>query len=74
MGSNQIMTYAGIGRFLAPLALALSAAAVPAQAEDVALEAAFDSTFGTETRVPRDFTATYDSDLERAIARSRSLS
>ena len=69
MGSNQIMTYAGIGRFLAPLALALSAAAVPAQAEDVALEAAFDSTFGTETRVPRDFTATYDSDLERAIAR-----
>ena len=67
MGSKQIMTFAGIGRFLAPLALALAVAAVPAHAEDLPLEAAFDSTFGTETRVPRDFTATYDSELERLL-------
>jgi beta-lactamase class A len=57
-----------IGRWIAPLALAF-AAAVPAQAGDPALEAAFDSTFGTETRVPRDFSPAYDSELERLIAR-----
>lgn len=61
------MTFCRIGRWVAPLALAFAAAA-PAQAEDFALEAAFDSTFGTEARVPQDFTPPYDSQLERIVA------
>lgn len=61
------MNLARITHWLAPLALAL-AAAVPAQANDLAFEAAFDSKFGTETRVPRDFTPRYENDLERRIA------
>ncbi|WP_305097330.1 serine hydrolase [Croceibacterium aestuarii] len=65
------MTFRTIGRLIAPLAFAL-AAAVPAQADDAGLgsrfEAAFDNTFGTETRVPRDFTPSIDSPLEQLVA------
>ena len=66
MGSNRQMTLRKIGRWIAPLVLAFATAA-PAQADELPLEAAFDSTFGTETRVPRDFTPAYDSELERLI-------
>jgi len=59
------MTIRKFGRWIAPLALAF--AAVPAQADELPLEAAFDSAFGTETRVPRDFTPVYDSALERLL-------
>ena len=61
------MTVARIARWLAPLALAFGAT-LPAQANDLAFEAAFDSTFGTETRVPRDFTPRYETEFERIIA------
>lgn len=61
------MNIARIARWLAPVALALGAA-VPAQANELPFEAAFDSTFGTDTRIPRDFTPRYDSELERVIA------
>ena len=53
---------------LAGLALAL-AAAVPAKAEQVDLEAVFDRTLGTDARAPKAFNAVYDSDLEAQIAR-----
>ena len=65
MSNNLKMTIRAFGRWIAPLAMAL--AAVPAQADELPLEAAFDSTFGTETRIPRDFTPTYDSELERLL-------
>lgn len=61
------MTLVAFGRWIAPLALALASAA-PAQADEAPLEAAFDSTFGTETRVPPDFTARYDTELARIVA------
>lgn len=61
------MTFAAIGRCIAPLALAFLAVA-PAHAEDEAFETAFDRTFGTEPRAPRDFTPTYANEFERLIA------
>ena len=61
------MTLAGFGRFLAPLALTL-ATIVPAHAENGGLEAQFDSVIATTDTTPRDFTATYDTALERQIA------
>ena len=66
MGSNGEMTLAGFGRFFAPLALSI-ATIVPAHANNNGLEAQFDSVIGT-TATPRDFTATYDTALERQIA------
>jgi len=61
------MTLAGFGRFFAPVALTL-AAIVPAHAENGGLEAQFDSVISTTDTTPRDFTATYDTALERQIA------
>ena len=54
-----------LGRVVAGLALATAAlgAAAPAQAQQVNLEAAFDSALGTELRTPQDFSARYDSPL-----------
>lgn len=50
-------------------ALALGTLAAPASyAQNHNFEAAFDSTFGTETRAPRTFEAVYDTALERQIA------
>ncbi len=65
------MTFARIGRFLAPLALALGAA-VPAHAEESlspeAFKAAFDEIIGTDNRQPRDFTPAYSTPFEQTIA------
>ena len=61
------MALAGFGRFLAPLALSI-ATIVPAHASNNGLEAQFDSVIGT-TATPPDFNATYDTALERQIAR-----
>lgn len=61
------LTLTKLGRWLAPMALALAATA-PARAEGPVLEAAFDSTFGTEPRVPRDFTPSYDTEFARLVA------
>ncbi|OYX16674.1 MAG: hypothetical protein B7Z07_02310, partial [Sphingomonadales bacterium 32-67-7] len=56
------------GRVAAAVALALATIA-PAHANDGnTLEAQFDSTFGTETRAPRDFTATYATPFEQQLA------
>jgi beta-lactamase class A len=60
------MTLAGFGRVLAPLVLAISTI-VPAHANNGDLEAQFDSVIGTSTS-PRDFTAHYDTALQRQIA------
>jgi beta-lactamase class A len=60
------MTLAGFGRFIAPLALSL-ATIVPAHASNSGLEAQFDSVIGS-TATPPDFTAAYDTALERQIA------
>ena len=60
------MTLAAFGRLFAPLALAI-AAIVPAHANNSGLEAQFDSVIG-DAATPRDFTATYDTGLERQIA------
>ena len=59
-----------LGRVVAGLALATAAlgAAAPAQAQQVNLEAAFDSALGTELRTPQDFSARYDSPLAQKIA------
>jgi len=59
-----------IGRVAAALALATGtlAATAPAHAQQVNLEAAFDSALGTQVRVPQDFAARYDSPLARQIA------
>ena len=59
------MILAGFGRLLAPLALSM-AAIVPAHANN-GLEAQFDSVIGSDT-TPRNFTATYDTALERQVA------
>lgn len=40
-----------------------------ANAQSTNFEAAFDSTFGTQTRAPQDFSAVYDNGLERQIAK-----
>jgi beta-lactamase class A len=61
------MVLAGFGRFIAPFALSI-ATIVPAHASNSGLEAQFDSVIGSATS-PRDFTATYDTALERQIAR-----
>lgn len=60
------MVLAGFGRFLAPFVLAVSTI-VPAHASNGDLEAQFDSIIGTST-TPRDFTARYDTALERQIS------
>jgi beta-lactamase class A len=62
------MTFAGIGRLFAPLALALSLA-LPARANDGSLEAQFDSVIAVQDKAPRDFTARYDTPLEQQIAK-----
>lgn len=49
-------------------ALAASLASVPAHADGTELEAAFDSTFGTETRKPQSFEARYETPFEQRIA------
>ena len=52
-------------------ALALAASALPfapASAQQVSLEAQFDSMLGTEVRAPQSFEAVYDSPFERQIA------
>lgn len=54
--------------FGAAIALALAPASA-AQAQSANFEAAFDRTLGTETRAPQDFSARYDTGLERHIAR-----
>lgn len=53
---------------LAAAALALAPGA-HAQSERVDFEAAFDRTFGTDTRAPQTFNAVYESGLEAHIAR-----
>jgi beta-lactamase class A len=60
------MTLAGFGRVLAPLVLAISMI-VPAHANNGDLEAQFDSVIGASAS-PRDFTAHYDTALQRQIA------
>src|SRR4051812_39661446 len=60
------MNLAGFGRVFAPLALALSMI-VPAHASNGDLEAQFDSVIGASS-APRDFTAHYDTNLQRQIA------
>jgi beta-lactamase class A len=45
------------------------AASAGAQAQGTNFEAAFDSSLGTQTRAPQDFSAVYESSLERQIAR-----
>ena len=60
------MNLAGFGRVFAPLALALSMI-VPAHASNGDLEAQFDSVIGASSS-PRDFTAHYDTNLQRQIA------
>ncbi len=57
-----------ITRALTGLALSLAALAAPAAARDVPLEAAFDSTFGTQLRQPPDYNATYRNALEQSLA------
>lgn len=60
-----------IGRAGMALALAVGAiapAAASAESNGQPLEAAFDSTFGTQQRAPQSFNAVYDSDFERRIA------
>lgn len=61
-----------ISRFfkIAAAAAALSASltAAPALANGTEFEAAFDSTFGTETRSPQSFEAVYETPLEKRIA------
>lgn len=57
-----------VGRITASLALALAALS-PANARGENLEAQFDSAFGTQVRAPQDFSARYDNDLARQIAR-----
>ena len=52
-------------------ALALAAAALPlapAVAQQVSLEAQFDSTLGTQVRAPQSFEAVYDTPFERQVA------
>ena len=56
-----------IGRVTASLLLAVTAIA-PSQARADTLEAAFDSTFGTEVRAPRDFTPDYSDPLVYRVA------
>jgi len=60
------MVLAGFGRFFAPLVLAASMI-MPAHANNGDLEAQFDSVIGSDS-TPRDFTAHYDTGLERQIA------
>ena len=60
------MKLAGFGRVLAPLVLAISTI-VPAHANNGDLEAQFDSVIGASAS-PRDFTAHYDTALQRQIA------
>jgi beta-lactamase class A len=60
------MTLSGFGRVFAPLALAISTI-VPAHANNGDLEAQFDRVIG-QSASPRDFTARYDTALEREIA------
>jgi beta-lactamase class A len=54
-------------RLVAAFGLALSVAA-PASAQQVNLEARFDTAFGTEMRAPRDYAADYGTMLEQRIA------
>ncbi len=56
-----------LSKFVAAAALALAPLA-PAQANDQAIESAFDAYFGTEVRTPRDYSPVYGSELERHIA------
>lgn len=59
-------------RILAPALAAVALAASPAahaQGTSLDLEAAFDSTLGTQTRAPRSFDAVYEGGLDAAIAR-----
>lgn len=56
-----------IRRILAALAL-FAAPLSAASAQEVAFEAAFDQAFGTETRAPRSYNATYGDELTRQIA------
>jgi beta-lactamase class A len=56
-----------IGRIAAGAALAF-AALVPAQAGAQNFEAAFDSTFGTDLRAPRDYSARHSNWLEQKVA------
>ncbi len=65
------MNFTRIGRFVSILALGLAPlAATPAWADTDAqdFESAFDNAFGTEVRAPRDYSLSYDSQLERRIA------
>jgi len=65
------MTRNIFGRVAAGFALAftsLAASIAPAQAQQVNLESAFDSAFGTQVRAPQDFSARYDSPLAQQIA------
>jgi len=61
------MKAAIFGRIVASLALMMAPLAA-AQAQTVPLEAAFDQAFGTESRAPRSYSATYADDLTRQIA------
>ncbi|HYD24790.1 MAG TPA: class A beta-lactamase [Croceibacterium sp.] len=62
------MRFGIIGRVAAGFALALATTTAPAQARGENLEAAFDTTLGTQVRAPQDFSARYDSPLARQIA------
>lgn len=61
------MKTALFGRILATLALVMAPGAA-AQAQNAPFESAFDRAFGTETRAPRTFEATYEDELTRQIA------
>ncbi|GGD63266.1 class A beta-lactamase [Erythrobacter arachoides] len=61
----------GTGRIASLVALAIAPLAListPAAAQVQGFESAFDSTFGTEVRAPRDYAPSYDSRIEQRIA------
>lgn len=65
------MIFSKLGRFLSIIALAAAPlAASPALADtgQDEFETAFDSAFGTEVRAPRDYTPSFESQLETRIA------
>ncbi|WP_347302468.1 serine hydrolase [Croceibacterium sp. TMG7-5b_MA50] len=71
-GTMQIGTFArgAFAAFLALTSLAGGAGAAHAQtANGIALEAQFDTAFGTEVRAPRDYTASYEGVLQQQLAR-----
>ncbi len=67
---SRLISWIGAGLVwtMAPLVMPIGAAQAQAQTQGTNFEAAFDSTFGTDVRAPRDFSTAYKSNLERSIA------